>query len=405
MPDAVTSALRATWSRPRSVVLAALAAIAAGGTGFGLALRDPAPDRAWLALGVTLLLFGTTAQGGILCAVLLRLTRSRSLLPWARVAESGLGFVAVTALGLIAVMVNGGSGIWPWLNDPRPELGGWLTRPALATRAAITWGGMALLGAAFVLPGLRRDLGVLGARGHRLTRGWRGAEAEIPALGRQLDRRGVLAAIGSAVGLGLAAFDLVLPLAPDGRNALLGVALFAASLYGGLVLVAIVARLIPGAVLGLDGGTRAYDDLGRLLGVLALLNLYLLAAQLLPIWYGNLRVETGPVLRALAAPWQGMAIFAGAAAYVVPGCALLGCRLARRPLPLALIGLLAAVGLWTECYLVMAVSIRPAPVLGLPEILVAAGGAAALAGIALAYLHAFPLLPVGDPRLGEREGS
>jgi hypothetical protein len=205
--------------------------------------------------------------------------------------------------------------------------------------------------------------------------------------------RAVAVAVAALLGLSLAAFDLVLPLAPGGRNALLGATFFASSFYGGLLAVALATYVLPARLRPAPcrpprpEAVSAASDLGFLIGVFALLLLYLLAAQFITIWYGNLRAETGFFLRRLAAPWRGLVLGAIIAAYVVPAAALLGSSRARRGAPLAVIAAIALAGLWLERYLLVAPSLRARPALGLPELALAAGTCLTLAGAAVIHLE------------------
>lgn len=360
-------------------LLLVVAGIAAGGLGFASALAGPEPPRAWLALLVQLLFAGGVAQGAILFAALLVLTGARAALPLRPIAESGIPVVLVLPLGILAVLALAGPEIWPWLGHPAPELGRWLTRPAFLARAALAWGGMAIASVSFVRSGRRRDQSR--ARG-----------------------RAVLVALVCLLGLSLAAFDLVTPLAPGGRNALLGATFFASSIYGGLAAVALAARILPARLRpSRAGAARAEGDLGLLLAVGALALLYLLAAQFITVWYGNLRAETEFFLRRLAAPWRGLVLAALAAAGVIPAISLLGFRRARRGTPLAVVAAIALAGLWLGHYLLVAPSLRARPALGWPELALAAGTGAVLAGAALLFLHGAPgdLPPAADAGDGE----
>jgi hypothetical protein len=367
----------------RCGALLVLAGVAAGGLGFGFAHAGPEPARAWLALLVHLLFAGSVAQGAILYAAFLRLTGARAALPLHRVAESGLLVVLVLPLGILAVLALAGPEIWPWLPAPEPAFGRWFTRPAMLGRAALAWGGMALASLAFVEPG----------RG-RARRRQRGRAAAV--------------AFACFLGLSLAAFDLVLPLAPGGRNALLGATFFASAFHGGLAAIALAARLLPPRLLPAPlrppraEADRAAADLGLLLGISALFLLYLLASQFITIWYGNLREETAFFLRRLAAPWRGLVLVALAAAYVIPAVSLLGFRRARRGAPLAVIAAIALCGLWLERYLLVAPSLRARPALGFPELAFAAGVCLVLAGASILYLHGIRS-DLGRGEAGEEE--
>jgi hypothetical protein len=406
---------------PRLLIGGALA----GALGFALALAAPAPAprRAWQALFVNLLFFAGWAQAGVLFSALMRLTRARWGVPLSRLAESSVIFVVAAPLGL-ALLFAGGEGVMPWIAHPRPELGNWLERRFVMARELLAWGLIAVAAAAFVAASLRRDLGWLGladrgagraeyrgeARGGRLerwlTRSWRGEEHEVERAGRRLDNLAVVLALAYVFGLSLTAFDLIMPLEPHWRSALLGGHLFMSTLYLGIAGLAVATRLAAGPL----GLSRALDperlsDLGKLLSALALFTTYLFYSQFLPIWYGNLREEVSFVLpRLYHAPWRGVAFIVLAAAYLGPFLLLLRAGMKRRLSTLGGVALIATAGLWLERYLLVVPSLWSEPwlPLGLVEALVTVGFLSAFTGSCLLFLCRFPALPVGDPRLYEQ---
>lgn len=392
-----------------------VAGFAIGAAAFAIALASPppAPGRAWQALFVNLLFFVGWAQASVLFSALLRLTHARWGMPLARLAESGVVFALAAPIG-IAILFAGREHVMPWLIFPRPELGAWFDQGFVLARELLAWGAIGAAAAAFVGASLRRDLGCLGWRGRGplerwLTRGWRGETDEVEKAGRELDRRAVVLAIAYALGLSLTAFDLIMPLEPRWRSALLGGHLFMSTLYLGVAGLILMVRVLAGP-LGIDRALDAdrFHDLGKLVGALALFTGYLFYAQFLPIWYANLRDEVSFVLpRLYAAPWRPLAWGVLGAAYLGPFLILLRADMKRRLSTLAAVALLAATGLWLERYLLVVPSLwlRTELPLGLLEGAVTLGFLSVFAGSALLFLRRFPLLPVGDPRLYEGSAS
>jgi hypothetical protein len=398
-------------------LLAAGVGVGAIAFAFALAAPSPGPARAWQALFVNLLFFAGWAQGGVMFSALMRLTRARWGVPLSRLAESGVIFALAAPVGL-ALLFAGGERVMPWLAHPRPELGGWLELKSVVTRQLLAWGGIAAAAAAFAGVSLRRDLGCLGwlgrgSRGGRLerwlTRDWQGEKDEVERAGRRLDRLAVVFALAYVFGLSFTAFDLIMPLEPYWRSALLGGHLFMSTLYLGMAGLILATWLVAGP-LGLG---RALDadrcqDLGKLLSALALFTTYLFYSQFLPIWYGNLRDEVSFVLpRLYAWPWRGVGYAVLVMAYLGPFVFLLPAGAKRRLSTLAGVAMVAAAGLWLERSLLILPSLWPEPSLplGLVEAAVTLGFLSAFAGSALLFLHRFPGLPVGDPRLYERPSS
>jgi len=97
---------------------------------------------------------------------------------------------------------------------------------------------------------------------------------------------------------------------------------------------------------------------------------YLMWAQFLVIWYGNLPEETGFVFSRLWGPWRpvGGAVFLGM--FVIPFAGLLSVGAKKTRLTLGLFTAISLCALWLERYLMVipSVTAEAGPVVGLPEV-------------------------------------
>ena len=97
---------------------------------------------------------------------------------------------------------------------------------------------------------------------------------------------------------------------------------------------------------------------------------YLMWAQFLVIWYGNLPEETGFLFARLWGPWRpiGSIVFLGM--FVIPFFGLLGVLPKKVPFTLGLFTSISLLSLWLERYLDVLPSVtqQPGPVFGLPEL-------------------------------------
>jgi hypothetical protein len=106
--------------------------------------------------------------------------------------------------------------------------------------------------------------------------------------------------------------------------------------------------------------------------------MYMLYTQYLVIWYGDLPEETVFVARRLAAgPWGTLSVFVVAVGFVLPFLLLLSRSLKLSTPGLAGVATLALAGIYAERVLLVMPSLTDAGPLGLMELVVSAGFAAA----------------------------
>ena len=111
-------------------------------------------------------------------------------------------------------------------------------------------------------------------------------------------------------------------------------------------------------------------DLGKLCFGFTVFWTYLMWAQYLVIWYGNLPEETGFVFARLWGHWfpVGRAVFLGM--FLIPFVGLLGVLPKKTPVTLGFFASVSLCGLWLERYLLVMPSITPTPgpIFGVPEL-------------------------------------
>ena len=139
-------------------------------------------------------------------------------------------------------------------------------------------------------------------------------------------------------------------------------------------------------------------DLGKLCFGFTVFWAYVMWAQFLVIWYGNLPEETGFVFARLWGPWLpvGRAVFLGM--FIIPFWGLLFVGAKKSPMILGVFATVSLGSLWLERYLLVTPSVtrEAGPVFGTPEV-----------GPLLAFLGCFLLaygifartFPMISPRL------
>src|SRR5690606_30872885 len=182
-------------------------------------------------------LFWTSiAQGAVVFAAAVAITRGG----WARAARRiALSFVAFLPIALVLflpILIGAGS-IFPWIEHPVPGKDVYLNVPFLAVRDLVALGAVLVLSLRFAYWSLRPDAGLIRdpvperLRGlyDRLTRDWQGQAAEEERAHQKLSRFGPALALVYAIGFSFIAFDLVMSLEPHWFSTLIGPYFFTAA--------------------------------------------------------------------------------------------------------------------------------------------------------------------------------
>src|SRR5688572_28012213 len=321
--------------------LAAVAGMFVIAAALVLAERRLPPPLPWAIYLANLLFFSGAAHAAVLCAALGRLAGAAWMKPLAPLAESGIGFALIAPVGAVVLGILPGDALLERHLPPAAgaRLAQWLAPSAVIGRAVLLF--VLLAGAGLAYLGASRRAASPVATPRALSIASRLAGVYVGAY---------------LVALSLLAFDLVMPLVPRFRSALFGGHHAAASFAAGVAGLALAsrARLERPADAAVPGTATVARDLGALLTVAVFLASYLAFTQLITIWYGNLREETGILLPlAAGSAWRRVAIAVLALAYLGPFFVLV---VVRRFLPgrlrgrtsLALVALAIAIGLWLE---------------------------------------------------------
>jgi hypothetical protein len=235
----------------------------------------------------------------------------------------------------------------------------------------------------------------------RWTRDYDGSPAVAAAHEARIHRLAPAYAVLFAIVFSLVAFDGIMALQPHWFSNLLGGWFFMGSFLGAHMLLALM--MIYGAShLGIADlvSPKQRHDLGKLCFGFTVFWTYLMWAQFLVIWYGNLPEETGFVFARLWGNWLpvGRAVFLGM--FIIPFFGLLGVAPKKARPVLGFFALVSLVALWLERYLLVVPSVTalPGPTFGIPE----AGPTLLMLGL---YLVAYALFartfPMVSPRLAE----
>ena len=124
--------------------------------------------------------------------------------------------------------------------------------------------------------------------------------------------------------------------------------------------------------MGLDElfSARQQHDLGKLCFGFTVFWAYLMWAQFLVIWYGNLPEETYFIFYRLIGPWKPVGVAVFLLVFLAPFIGLLGVRPKKHAPTLAAFALVSLIGIWLERYLEIVPSINggAGPAIGIPEL-------------------------------------
>jgi hypothetical protein len=367
--------------------------IGLGATALGLvllliSLRGQAA-RAWQAYHFNFIFFLGLAQAGVVFAASQKLAKGRWSGLVIRLAEASVAFLPV-AVVLFFLSFLGRTYIYPWIAEPRSDLGWWLKPTWFYLRDGAVLALLAWLSWRFVRRDMAPDVAEVES----------GKPVDLSEAERGLiTRDAALVTVGFAFGLSLIAFDLVMSLAHKWVSNLYGAFYFMGSFLTALMWLAVLSIRMR-ARMGLEDlySRKQQHDLAKLCFGFTVFWAYLMFAQFLVIWYGNLPEETYFVFYRLWGPWRPFGVAVFLMVFVIPFVALLGEKPKRSPVWLLAIALVSLGGVWIERYLEIVPSINggAGPALGVPEL----GGLLFFAGLyALSYSWFASRYPMLSPRL------
>jgi Ni/Fe-hydrogenase subunit HybB-like protein len=380
---------------------------------FVMSLRGETTDRAWHLFHVNWLYFTGLSAGSVAFVAVQKITNAKWSGMIIRFASASAAFLPVSLVGLLLIFGPGYPAIYGPMQAALPEVqhakAVWLSHPFMFGRLFIGLGILTIVGWRLIRADMVPDM--LAVRGtvptsrrglfDRWTRGFDGS-AEAAFL--QQERIGRLAptyAVLYAFVMTLIAFDGIMALQPHWFSNLLGGFFFMGAFLGAHMLLALMT--IYGAPhLGVTDlvSPKQRHDLGKLAFGFTVFWTYLMWAQFLVIWYGNLPEETGFVYARLWGHWLPVAKVVLLGMFVIPFFGLLGVAPKKSRVTFGFFAALSLTALWLERYLLVmpSVSPLPGPVFERPEL----GPTLAFAGLFLLcyalFARTFPMI---SPRLAE----
>ena len=337
------------------VVLAVL-----GGAAFLWSFSNGETARAWQSWHFNFMFWTALAQGMVVFAATQKLAKGHWSGVVIRLAEAAGAFLPVSLVLFVGLIV-GRAHIFSWLRDLRPDLGSWLTVKTFFLRNGAIYVLLTWLSWRFVRRDLAPDVRELAD----------GRPAERLDDRDAINRDAAVLVVAYAFGYSLLAFDLIMSLAHKWVSSLFGVFYFMGSFLAALMALAVLAIAVRRRM-GLEAAisSKQLHDLGKLCFGFTVFWAYLMWAQFLVIWYGNMPEETFFIFYRLIDPWRPFGVAVFLLVFVVPFIGLLGVRPKKYPPALVALALVSLTGIWLERYLEIVPSINggAGPAIGVPEI-------------------------------------
>lgn len=160
--------------------------------------------------------------------------------------------------------------------------------------------------------------------------------------------------------MSLVAFDLIMSLAPVWHSTLFGWWFFAGAFWSALCANALTAVILRPRL----GEHNAFQipkvrhDLGKAVFAFSVFWVYLLFAQYIVIWYGDIPAETFFIVqRVYVMPWKPLSYAVVFLVWVIPFLVLLGVRPKKTPAILGAVALCGLIGMWLELYVLVVPSL------------------------------------------------
>src|SRR6202521_627489 len=327
----------------------ASAMIVVGAIASGLALMRGDAAIAWEAYLVNLLFFHGVAQDAVVASAAFYLTQAKwgGSTPY-RLGEASAPFLWV-GFFLFFGLYFGRSLIFPWVTHPIAQKAAWLNIPFLFARDGIGLGMMAAASFAFIRVSRGDD-----------ARAWTIATDDITLPPHSIRVFAPLVAVLFAVVYTLISFDLVMSLAPVWRSTLFGWYFFAGAFWSGLAAMALTAVVLRGRLgdRNLFSNPTVMHDYGKMVFAFSVFWIYLVFAQYIVIWYGDLPVETFFIVqRVHHMPWSPLSVACVVLIWLIPFTVLMSVRTKKTPAILGTVTVLGLVGMWLERYVLVVPSL------------------------------------------------
>jgi len=357
---------RFSLSRPFRLVTQLLVGV--GGLAFILGLAAGYRQEVWQTALVNTMFFSGIALGGVVFSVIFTVTGANWGRPIKRFAEAMAAFVPVSLL-LFVLLFFGLDYFFEWV-DPQRVIhakAGWLNIPFFIIRNLIMLLLVSALVWIYLRNALRPDIGM--ARkltgfsnpfADWLTRNYGAQKTEEAQAMKTAKAVAPLLGLAFALLCTLQAFDWMMSIDQEWFSTMFGVQYAMSNLMGAAAVLMIVAGIARNRF-GLEAyiSTDRYHDLSKLTFAACAMWTYMVFAQVLVIWYGNLPEETPYlILRMQSLEWGWMFWALLVIIFIIPFFGLMSRTACNSIWFSRWIAAELLIGLWFEKYFLILPSIQ-----------------------------------------------
>jgi len=342
--------------------------VAVGIIGFAVGLIGNNSYQAWQALLVNTMFFTGIALGGLAFSVIFTITGAIWGRPFKRLAEALSAFLPIGAI-LFCLLFFGADHFFEWMDHDKVihTKAGWLNFPFFLIRNVL-FIGLVTAGVAYYLKTvIRPDIG-LGAKlsnfsnsfADQFVKNYTSQEKEEKCSIEKARILAVILAICFFLLSTLLAFDWIMSIDQEWFSTMFGVQYAIASLIGAAASLLIISGIAKNKFqldeyITLD----RYHDLSKLTFAFCALWTYMIFAQVLVIWYGNLPEETPyMILRMQSLEWGWMFWFIFVLMFIIPFFGLMSRTACKSVWFSRLIAVDILIGAWLEKYFLIVPSIQ-----------------------------------------------
>lgn len=398
----------------KSVRFILLGLVIVGIVAFFMILNHGDAKRAWAVFQVNSIYWTVMSAAGTCFTAVFYITNAEWSRPVRRIFESYSNFFLISPLLFVIMYFFGADHVFSWIHEPVGTKGKdfWLSKDFLYLRDLLALSLIIVISRKAVKLTLKRDLLVarssdeFGSRWNdkcydAIVGNTKGdLKSELDMISSKMGRLSPAVIIFFAICLSLVAFDQEMSVDPHWFSTLFGAFVFMGGVYIAFSWLAMLIFLTRNSNKIFKKYTlrTTLHDAGKMLFGFGIFWAYLFWSHYLPLWYANMPEETQwLILRARDLPWRNLAWTVLGGCFILPFFLGLNRDLKQVPVFLFCTGLIVAVSMWLQHYILFVPTLYKTSIpLGIEEVFVTLGFAGLFILLSFNFLSKYPLIQVGD---------